>query len=175
MIRILQCKMDGAPFDLAPTFFAAEAIEDVSALPGETRRQLYIRAQRGSDKDANSDGIYLFIRDANMVRRELLDRPIPLSNEDDALVRFTLYLNETCPAGFPADFRVVPTVLGATGGTIRFQSIYAPDINDEAAISASFENVVFDDPDLPESRMARLDEGSFSFFYQRGRPAQLFP
>ena len=65
-------------------------------------------------------------------------------------------------------------VLGAVSGTIRFDEIYAPKVDaEEVEISATIENVRFEDPRNAD-RWAELS-GDFTFLYVRGSPAQRFP
>ncbi len=83
----------------------------------------------------------------------------------------SLYLNETCPIGFEHE----PPRLSAVAGTIVFDSIYAPMVDDQALeTSARFSAVRFVDPSRPEERHAELD-GLFRFNFNRGRPAQRYP
>jgi hypothetical protein len=169
------CEIDVPEYSLEPTFFSADAIEDRTDPDGEIRRRLSMRVQRGSFREGDSDGFMVLVRDTNVIAREMLGVPIPLSTARDAPVRMTLYLNELCDAGFPRRFWTLPLVLQAQAGTITFDAIYAPDIDTESAeISARFDDVVFQDPDRPADRVA-LMSGSFTFYYQRGRPAQPFP
>jgi hypothetical protein len=86
----------------------------------------------------------------------------------------TLYMNQTCQAGFPREFWTVPGVLEAYAGDIVFDAIYAPEIDpDSTEIAARFTHVQFGAPGRTDRRATM--SGEFSFFYQRGRPAQPFP
>jgi hypothetical protein len=159
------CEVDEEAFELAPSFFSAEVTEEL----------LDLRVQRGSQIESNSDGLYINVRDVNDVARQRIGLPIPISDADDALVRLVFFLNATCPTGFPEEFRESPVNLKAVSGTITFREIYAPEIDPGATgISAELTGVYCEDPDVPDERHATLD-GWFSFFYQRGAPAQRFP
>lgn len=158
------CEVDEPDFDLQPSFFTGEVTGD----------QMNIRVQRGSDIEGFSDGMMFHVRDVNEVFETRLGLPITIEDDYRALVQSVFYLNETCKTGFPDEFRAQPLVLAARGGTITFRAIYAPDIEPGATLTeATFENVEFYDRDNPE-RSATLT-GDFSFFYQRGSPAQRFP
>ncbi|MGE0789311.1 MAG: hypothetical protein AB7S26_26795 [Sandaracinaceae bacterium] len=158
------CDIDVSDYDLHPTFFSGEVTEE----------QMNIRVQRGSDIEGFADGVMIHVLDVNEVFRSRIGLPIEITDEYGTLIQMELYLNETCPSGFPDDFRVTPLILQAVGGEITFRSIYAPDIEPGAAeTSASFDAVELRDRDDP-ARSATID-GTFSFFYQRGSPAQRFP
>ncbi len=166
------CEVDIPEYSLHPTFFSADVVEERN-MP-EPMQRLTLRVQRGSYREGYSDGFVVFIRDANELARSFLGVPLPLSTGDDAPVRMTIYMNETCDSGFPQEFWQVPLVLPAIQGTITFDAIYAPDLApDNTEITGHFEGALFQSEERPE-RMAMMD-GSFSFFYQRGRPAQPFP
>lgn len=181
------CNLNAPNYSLNPSFFAANFIEDQSGCaqntcpdaPGEdrlssrhVRRRVNIRIQRGSFAETDSDGIYFSIADINMIRESLLGQPIPVSGDTGALVRATLYLNQTCSAGFPQSFWQVPAIMAAVSGTITFESVYAPDIDSENdEFVATFSDVRFEREALPASRNATLS-GNFRFVYQRGGPAQ---
>ena len=63
----------------------------------------------------------------------------------------------------------------ASSGSVTFDSIYAPDIDAGATgVVGRLTGLVFEDPQTPDTRRAMMD-GWFSFFYQRGQPAQRFP
>lgn len=147
-------------YSLNPTAFFAQAVEEV----------LRISVQRGSDTEMHSDGLAVLVEDAARVKRELLDRDLPIGPDADPAIDLTLYLNESCPA----ERDKTPVVLSGVRGTIRFSALYAPRVNkDQVRISAEFTGVRFEDPRTPE-RWAELD-GNFDFLYVRGRPAQRFP
>ncbi|MCA9581607.1 MAG: hypothetical protein KC416_07410 [Myxococcales bacterium] len=168
-----ECDLSASPYDLQPTFFAAEEVEG----------QLRIRVQRGSDFEDKSDGLVVLLRDASDLHRNHLGEAIDLAEEASkpggGAVAFTLYLNETCPV-VRTD---VPAVFQAVSGTITFEAVYAPAVSEGTRIEASFEDLVLydvpfgadvgEEPGVPD-RSATL-EGDFGFFYSRGRPAQRFP
>lgn len=147
------------PYDLGPSVFFGEAIEQL----------LKIRVQRGSDLEVKSDGLAVLVTNANLVKRDFLDKDINVAGTEPQ-VDVSLYLNESCPPGR----NKTPVVLPASSGVIRFESIYAPqENNDEVQITATLSDMHFEDPRNPE-RTATLS-GSFDFLYVRGSPAQRFP
>lgn len=169
------CGVEEADYQLAPTFFSADVVEDRGDGAGEISRRISMRIQRGSFREGDSDGLLVSVRDANAVARTSLGVPIDITGEPGAPVRLTLYLNQTCESGFPDEFWQIPLVIEAHGGTITFDAIYAPDLDTESTeINGTLTDVLFVDPARPAERFALLS-GSFRFFYQRGRPAQLFP
>lgn len=159
------CELDDPDYELVPTFFSGELVEDV----------LSIRVQRGSELEQFADGLMIVVRDVNEIRRQRIGLPIPIDGDWRSLVHMTLYLNDTCEAGFPNEFRRRAVLMKAVAGTVTFDAIYAPDIDAGATgIEAELDQVVFIDTATPEERHATLS-GRFSFFYQRGAPAQRFP
>lgn len=165
-LTVADCGLHDAAFDLQPDFFSGEIVDKL----------LEIRVQSGSDLDVYSDGLHLLVRDVNAVSA-MLGTPLAIGGED-APVSATLYLNEKCPGSR----RDVPRVLVATSGSIVFDAIYAPAIDDgersirvpsPAGLQLTFGPDPAADPDLPE-RSGSLS-GWFSFFYQRGRPSQRYP
>jgi len=159
-LKIDGCKEEG-PYSLAPDAFYADTAEQL----------LSIRVQRGGDIEGYSDGIAVLVKDAALLRNELLGMPIDLSSRIEPLVSITAYFNETCFA----DRDKVPALLEAVSGTIRFDAIYAPRVDkSEVRISATLSEVMFRDAERPNQRWARLG-GSFDFLYVRGAPAQHFP
>jgi hypothetical protein len=158
-----ECGLEGEPFDLAPSFFAADPVEEI----------LEIRVQRGSDFEDTSDGLLITVRDANQVK-ERLGEPLAIGAAgSNALVELSLYLNATCTDRFEA-----PPVFVGRAGTITFSSIYAPQVSEsEVETAATFTNVQFDDgrdPGGRDMRNATLS-GEFRFLFNRGRPIQRFP
>lgn len=146
-------------YELKPTAFFGQAIEQL----------LRIRVQRGSDLEINSDGLAVLVADATQLKREFLGKEIDLAGSQPR-VDLSLYLNESCPPGRDK----TPVVLPAVSGTIRFDAIYAPQVNDdEVQITATMTNVHFEDPRNP-ARSAEL-RGLFDFLYVRGSPSQRFP
>ncbi len=114
------------------------------------------------------------IRDVHEIEASL-GEPIAIVDAADAPVEITLYLNQQCEAGLPRGRWTRSAILPAVSGTIRFSAIYTPGLGDEdAEISATFDDVAFLDRDEPEGRHANLS-GAFTFVYQRGSPAQRFP
>jgi len=159
------CMVDEPEYQLQPSFYSGEI----------TAGQLDLRVQRGSDIEGYSDGIIIHLRDVNEVFRNRIGIPIPVSAEDSDLLQAVVYLNQTCPSGFPDFFVTQPLILEGSGGEIVFDAIYAPDIDPGATrIAAELRDVTFTTPDDPDRAMATLS-GRFDFFYQRGSPAQRFP
>lgn len=159
-LRIDGCRREG-PYSLAPNAFFAQTAEQL----------LRIRVQRGGNLEVYSDGITVLVRDAAMLKRERLGTDIRLTLGPAPLVTATAYFNDTCPS----ERAKVPVLLKAQSGTIRFNAIYAPEVDaDEVRIEAELMNVRFADPERPEERWAELS-GAFDFLYVRGSPAQQFP
>jgi hypothetical protein len=159
------CDLKDEAYDMDPTFFAAETAGD----------QVILRVQRGGDFEDKSDGLIVLVRDAELVRKEMLGMPIAverarLTDTEEPLVQMTFYLNETCAI----ERRKTPTVFEATASTITFEALYAPRVNDDPDVRFSFDNGTFVDPDSPEDRNAVLS-GAAEFLFSRGRPAQRFP
>lgn len=168
MVWAPECGLDGEAYDLEPSSFFAHVI------PGETDsagEMLEIRVQQGSDLDNKSDGLWILVRDAKLVKEERLGVPITLDGTESALVRMNLYLNETCEPSRTE----TPVNYEARAGTITFRNLYAPSVSErEVEIAASFRDVELVDPAAPAARRAILS-GDFRFLYNRGRPAQRFP
>lgn len=178
-VLVRDCSVDIPSYDLSPNFFVADFIEEEETLIGVRRRAVTLRAQRGSFGEDTSDGLAIFVADVDEVQTSLLGVPIQLMAPVDGfrpLVTMTLYLGASCPSGRPnSDYFIVPAILGTVSGQITFDAVYAPNTPGSGLeFSAHFENVRFESVDTPEDRNAVLD-GQFSFFYQRGRPAQRFP
>lgn len=171
------CHLDIPAYSLDPSFFSADVVEDTGDAEDEERRRLTIRIQRGSHREGDSDGLLIFVADANEVARAIEasgPASFPVGAGSAAPVQMTVYLNQSCPSGFPDDFRQIPAVFEAYGGTITFDAIYAPDVvADATEITATLEGVTFLDP-VRSDRVVTLS-GDFSFQFQRGRPAQYFP
>jgi hypothetical protein len=146
-------------YHLRPTFFGAEPVDAL----------LEIRVQRGSGAINVVDGIYVLVRDASELQAHHLGEELLVDN-DEGPVGVTLFLNSSCP---PSRSRS-PVTLPAVSGRVRFDSIYAPLGDDsDVQISAELLDVQFVDP-RNEQRNAQIS-GYFSFLFERGRPAQLFP
>ncbi|GAB5548524.1 MAG: hypothetical protein SangKO_082840 [Sandaracinaceae bacterium] len=164
-VRADDCGLDDPDFSLEPSFFGGEV----------TGGQLNIRVQRGTDLESHADGLSIHIRDVNEIKQNRLGLPIPVEDDYLSLVQMSFYLNEACPSGFPSDHRAQPVVMQASGGEIRFDSIYAPDLEPgDTLVEAELIGVTFTDREHPDGRAATLS-GTFSFFQQRGAPAQRFP
>lgn len=167
------CDLDVPDYSMNPTFFTADVIEDPGAADGSTRARLTIRVQRGSYREGYSDGLMIYVDDANAIAA---GGPvsIPVSAEADAPVQMILYLNETCESGPPDEYEQIPAIFEAYGGSIIFDAIYAPDLDSQRTeITARLDGVTFLDP-MNAARGATLS-GDFTFQFQRGRPAQYFP
>jgi hypothetical protein len=159
-VNIDGCKEEG-PYSLAPDAFYADTAEQL----------LSIRVQRGGDIEGYSDGIAVLVKDAALIKKQLLGTTIELSARIEPLVGVTAYFNETCFS----DRDKVPVLLEAVSGSIRFDAIYAPLVDkSEVRISATLDSVMFRDVERPNQRWAQLG-GSFDFLYVRGAPAQHFP
>lgn len=164
------------PFDLQPDFFAANPYR------GES---LQIRVQRGDNNTEASDGLIVLVRDLSAVT---LKMPIPVgvpegvappgqpvTGEPGPLVSLSLYLHQTCHEQNSATYSV--------SGNITFDSIFSGDPNEEDSdaryTKASFD-VQFADPrelvtaENPADVTSSNVHGEFSFFFQRGQPAQPF-
>jgi hypothetical protein len=153
-----ECDLEGAAVDVRPNFFVAD----------DDREGVTIRVQRGGDYLVFSDGLSIGVADA-AGEVERLGTPVAVGPEGD--VRMTFHYSHTC--AFDRDR--LATVLTAVEGTITFESLWAPEVDDDQLeTAASFSGVRFVDPANPEERFAVLD-GSFRFLFNRGRPAQRYP
>jgi len=160
-----ECEIDEPMYELAPSFFSGEVTAD----------QLNIRIQRGSEIEGYSDGLMIQVRDVNEVFRNRIGLPIEIDAHETSLVQAVFYLNQSCPSGFPDFFVTQPVIMEAQSGAIVFHAIYAPDIEPGAVlIEGELIDVRFAATDAPEETNGSLS-GTFSFFYQRGSPAQRFP
>ena len=155
-----ECGFDGTEaYELEPDFFAMNPSKDVDILD--------IRIQEGSEFSDVSNGISIFVDEAEMVKADLVGTDIPLSIF--SVVRMTFYLNETCDK-----LRDLPVVYESLSGTIRFDELHVPWVDNENSItSAVFTNVEFADTSDPTERRANLS-GNFSFVFGSGQPAQPF-
>ena len=174
------------PFDLQPTFFGANPYRE---------EQLLIRVQRGDNLEEVSDGLIVLVNDVAGIRGEIAQGGAGSSVEvglppgvspsgvsldpasEPPRVSLALYLHATC--------HVQNGTIYAIHGAITFDSLFSGDPNEPVAddrfTEAWFESVVFADPrdmapdgTIAEDKTSRL-EGRFSFFFQRGQPAQPFP
>ncbi len=160
-LSIDSCDLENAAYEMNPSFFGADDVEEL----------LEIRLQRGSDRTLVSDGLMILVSDAALVKQERLGQDIDVEVDNTSLVQMGLYLNDTCPSDPNGD----QSVFVAVSGSIRFDEIYAPKVDDDDTnISATFSEVRFEDPSDPDQRNATLS-GFFEFIFNRGRPAQLFP
>lgn len=173
------------PFNLRPTFFAANPYADT----------LTIRVQRGEQDIQVSDGFTMLVYDVATVREFLLDVPLPLGLPvgvsplgfplpevpDPPAAALTLYLNSSC--------RGQNAQLFAVAGSVQFTKLFSGDPNEESAEDRLTEGVfhaIVVDPRhavpgpeegglaYPELFTSEID-GSFSFVFHRGTPAQPFP
>ncbi|MGB3050753.1 MAG: hypothetical protein WBB42_07120 [Polyangiales bacterium] len=154
------CGLEGAPFALNPGYFAMQPSTSVEIID--------ITIQRGSDLPSFSDGIAVFIRDPELLKETMLGTEIELGGLAPP-VEMTLYLNATCPG-----FSRIPVFYAAVSGTIRFDQLYVPWLNNDTRETvAVFTNVELVDNKDPLERRAVLD-GDFSFLFEVGRPLQFF-
>jgi len=154
------CGLEGGDFSLNPDFFAMQPSASVEIID--------IVVQRGSDLQSYSDGLSVFIREPELLRDTMLGTEIPFGGLE-APVEMTLFLNETCPG-----IARIPVVYGAVSGTIRFEELYVPWLdNSTKETIAVFSNVELVDDKDPDERRALLD-GDFSFLFERGLPNQYF-
>ena len=154
------CGLEGAPFVLNPGYFAMQPSTSVEIID--------ITIQRGSDLPSFSDGIAVFIRDPELLKETMLGTEIELGGLAPP-VEMTLYLNATCPG-----FSRIPVFYAAVSGTIRFDQLYVPWLNNDTRETvAVFTNVELVDNKDPLERRAVLD-GDFSFLFEVGRPLQFF-
>jgi hypothetical protein len=168
------------PFDLNPDFFAANPYREQSLL---------IRIQAGDDIEELSDGLVIVVNDLQNLRQRLgqdieVGVPIgvtppgvpPTGDPDPAEVSLAIYLHKTCHAQIGTVYSI--------SGTIRFDSLFSGDINESSSedrlTQGSF-TANFADPRLlaPYSNadpalVTSEVRGNFSFFFQRGQPAQPF-
>ncbi len=155
-----ECGLEGEPYSLDPDFFAMRPSTSVEIID--------ITIQRGSDLSIFSDGITVFIRDPEMLKEEMLGVDIPFGDLGGP-VAMTLYLNATCPL-----IAEIPVVYAAVSGTIRFEELFVPWIDNETQLTeAIFTGVELVDNKDPEERRAVLD-GDFRFLFEAGQPVQLF-
>ncbi|MDF3066444.1 MAG: uncharacterized protein K0R38_2045 [Polyangiaceae bacterium] len=164
------------PFDLQPDFFAANPYREEA---------LMIRVQRGDNNTEASDGVTVIVNDLSKVK---LGEPIPvgvpngvvppgqpLTGRPNPLVTLSIYLHQTCHEQNSATYSV--------SGEITFSSIFSGNLNEENSdkrLTAAKFTARFADPrDLvdaadPDAVTSEDVKGEFSFYFQRGQPAQPF-
>jgi hypothetical protein len=170
------------PFDLGPTFFAANAF---------STNQLSMRVQRGDNNQEVSDGLEVSIRDLQTIRSNSLGQPVPVgippgvhppglawsTNPNPTTVSLSLYLHDTCYLQNGA--------LYSLDGSITFAHLFSGNPNEtvgeQRLTEAKFDDVLFADPrdakadgSFDEAVVSHVS-GWFRFYFQRGQPAQPFP
>ena len=178
-------------FDLQPTFFGANPFRE---------EELLIRVQRGDNIQELSDGLTIHVRDIAAIREGMLGEPLAVglppevtppgipveADPNPPLVSLAIYLNATCHAQ-NATIYALPAekIDGVTQeSAITFTSLFSGDPNESKAENRLTEgsfSAWFADPrdienadSIPADR-ASLVSGEFSFYFQRGPPAQPFP
>lgn len=170
------------PFDLGPTFFAANAFSE---------DQLSIRVQRGDNNQEVSDGLIVSIRDLQTLRSDSMGTPVPVGvppgvhspgaqwpvDAEPTFVSLSLYLHDTCYLQNGALYSI--------DGSITFSKLFSGNPNetvgDQRLTDAKFDDVRFADPrdarsdgSFDDSAVSHVS-GWFRFYFQRGQPAQPFP
>lgn len=166
------------PFDLNPDFFAANPFREEALL---------IRVQRGDNNQEASDGLTVIVHDLDKVKSRT-GQPIPVglppgvvppgqppTGGETPLVSLSIYLHQTCHEQNSATYSV--------SGEIEFASIFSGDPNEKDSqkrlTEAKFTARFADPRELlgaedPEELTSADVTGEFSFFFQRGQPAQPF-
>ncbi|MEM6955666.1 MAG: hypothetical protein AAF645_08255 [Myxococcota bacterium] len=153
------CGLEGA-YDLKPNFFVSDPFEE----------HLRVRIQRGGDFEIRSDGILITISDVNAFA-DNIGRPFRFTGARSDLVSMNFFAHDSCPI----DRDDIPVDFGAVEGTITFDALYSPELDeDQLLTSATFADVRLVDRDNADTRFAVLS-GRFEFIFNRGRPAQPFP
>lgn len=164
------------PFDLKPDFFAANPYREEA---------LMIRVQRGDNNTEASDGLTVIVNDLKSVP---IGEPIPvglpngvappgqpLTGAPNPLVTLSIYLHRTCHEQNSATYSV--------SGSITFASIFSGNLseeNSEKRLTQAEFDVRFADPrelvdaEDPAAVTSENVHGYFSFYFQRGQPAQPF-
>lgn len=164
-VQAPECDLDEAAYELEPSFFSGEI----------TGVQLNIRIQRGSRIEGYADGLVIHVSDVSEVFSSRIGIPIEVESSTMAFLQTVIYFNETCPSGFPDFFTNQPVMMEGQSGAVIFSAIYAPNIEAGATlIEGRLVDVVYEDAADPVGTHATVN-GTFSFFYQRGAPAQRFP
>jgi hypothetical protein len=185
------CEKDLSHYDMGADFFAGVA----------SGNQLSIRIQQGGGFQEYADSLTILVNDVQGtlndiaasggahaveydVELERLPGSAPWVKPPKA--QMSLSLRGTCGEPRYSAGDQIQVVLHAISGKITFTNIFNGDINtrdtNAKRIEGHFENVhVVDpregDPSVPDSARTQYGtiSGSFSFFYQRGGPAQPFP
>ena len=183
-LRVPQCSIDDALFDLQPTFFGADFFDG----------SMLIRIAQGGETSEYSDEFSWRVNDTRYVAAHLNER-IPVGLAGVAPVQATFRPAHSCGHREPSQY--TPTVaLEATNGYVVFTSVYRGDPNADAtlraitvrefSISMRDPHVTIDvSPTRPASGPAAREplplpsaaaefEGWFNFYFARGRPAQRF-
>ena len=166
VINVPQCDLVDQAYSLSPSFWGGELVVD---------DQLELRMQRSGALESASDGLRFLILDPTTIKSELLGAPIDLAALDpfQPQVRLSLYLNETCPTAF--DRVRIPVNYESVSGSLTFDAIYAPEIDDQDfRISLHFEGVRLEADMRSDEHYAVID-GTMDFLLNRGRPAQRYP
>jgi hypothetical protein len=173
------------PFELRPNFFAANPFDDT----------LTIRVQRGEQDIQVSDGFSMLINEVTEIRQSRLNTSLPLGlpvgvtplgfplppAPNPPAASLSLYFNSSC--------RSQNSALMAVGGDVEFAKLFSGDPNEDNSedrlTEGSFRAIVASPRDavaasdgagftFPDDRTSVV-EGSFSFVFHRGTPAQPFP
>lgn len=161
VINVPQCELENSSYSLDPTFWAGEFVVD---------DQLELRMQRSGAIESASDGVRLLVQDPTRIKQELLGVPLDLS-ELTPMVSMSLYLNDTCPV----EFDRIPVNYESVSGTVTFQAMYAPELDDDdLRITASWTGVRLEADARSGDHYAEID-GALNFVFNRGRPAQRYP
>ena len=167
------------PFDLGPDFFGANSFRADALL---------FRVQRGDNIEELSDGLTIVVNDlptqrARMGQAIAVGMPRGVSppgvpvvyQENPPPVSLSLYLHDSC--------HVQNGTVYSTSGSITFKSLWTgdpdEDDSDKRLTDATFD-ATFADPRLvvgasaDDPTLQSHVRGHFSFFFQRGQPAQPF-
>jgi hypothetical protein len=173
-------------FDLKPDFFAAVPFRDT----------LYVRVQRGSDFQGVSDGINILVDDVKDVRANHLGTPLQVTLPEGVappgIVPGSLCGDSCSQSGVHLTFYLLHscfnegTVFYGVSGTITFAELFSGDPNESDAANKLIEGdfdvmvgdpqlIVTSGPDIGTIPNQSELTGRFSFYFQRGQPAQPFP
>ena len=168
-----------APYDLAPTYFVADPVNDVPRVDPVNR--VSIRIQSAGNQIEEADGLYIKVADveqvgnrigeqlavgpASNVRANLLLRRTcprsPVQIELDGTMRFSRFGAQS-PGGVPSDFRI------QYGDYIT--AVFELNVVDRRVITLGGNGSVDTIPDVA----GRLT-GDFDFQVRQGRGAQAYP